>query len=110
MILDNPAIRLVLKVISAFGLMDNQRDSAVSRGNRVREKDSPFVLVACAADGKWRVFQQDFDKPLAEFDELQPACDYASTLARTRMDTMVLIGNRPETAANRSSSLAQGSI
>jgi hypothetical protein len=110
MLLDNPTIRFVLKAISAFGWIDHHRESAAGRGNRVQKKDSPFVLVACAADGRWRVFQQDFDKPLAEFDELQEACDYASELAKTRMDSMVLIGKRRDPAANRNSSMAEGTI
>ena len=110
MILDNSAIRLLLKAISAFGLIDNPRDSAAGRGKRVQKKDSPFVLVACAADGRWRVFQRDFDEPLAAFDELQEACDYASELARTRMDSMVLIGKRRDSAAHPNSSMAQGTI
>ncbi len=110
MILTNPVTRLVLKAISVFSWIDDQRDSAASRDNRVQKKDSPFVLVACAADGRWRVFQQDFEKPLAAFDELQEACDYASELAKTRMDSMVLIGKRRDSAADRNSSMAQGTI
>jgi len=110
MILTDPVTRLVLKAISAFASIGNQRDSAASRGNGVQKKDSPFVLVACAADGRWRVFQQDFDKPLAAFDGLQEACDYANELAKTRMDSMVLIGKRPDSAADRNSSMAQGTI
>jgi hypothetical protein len=110
MILDNPAIRLLLKAISAFGLIDDQRDSVASRGNGVQKKDSPFVLVACAADGRWRVFQQDFDKPLATFDEMQEACDYASELAKTRTDSMVLIGKRRDSTADRNSSMTEGTI
>jgi len=41
---------------------------------------------------------------------MQEACDYASDLARTRMDSMVLIGKRPDSAADRNSSMAQGTI
>ena len=110
MILMNPVTRLVLKALSAFGAIGNQHDSAASRGNPVEKRDSPFVLVACAADGRWRVFQQDFDKPLAAFDEFQEACDYANELAKTRMDSMVLIGKRRNSAADRISSMSEGTI
>jgi|SRR6187549_3981245 len=110
MILINPVTRLVLKAISVFGSIGHQGDSAASRDNGIQKKDSPFVLVACAADGRWRVFQQDFDKPLAAFDEMQEACDYASKLAKTRTDSMVLIGKRPDSATHRNSSLTQGTI
>lgn len=108
MILDNPVIRLVLKAISACGLNDGQHDSAASRSNRVEQRDSPFVLVACAPDGRWGVFQQDFDRPRASFDEMQEACDYANELAKARTDAMVLIGKRRSAAANPDSSMAAG--
>lgn len=92
MIISNPAIRIVLKAISACGLIGSQRDSATSRNQRVKKRDSPFVLVAwSAAEGRWGVFQRDFDKPQALFDEMQEACDFANELAKARVDSMVLI-------------------
>lgn len=108
MIISNPVIRFVLKVISACGLIDGQRDSAVRRGGRAEQRDSPFVLVAYAADGRWGVFQQDFDKPLASFDEMQAACDYANELAKTRTDSMVLIRKGRNSASSPDSSIAEG--
>ena len=110
MILDNPLFRLALKAISTYGLIGSQSDSVVGRSNRDEQRDSPFVLVACAADGRWRVFQRDFDKPLAAFDEMQEACDYASELARSRVDSMVLIQKRRDSAADRDSSVVKGTI
>lgn len=108
MIISNPVIRLVLKAVSACGLIDSERDSAASRSRRVEQRDSPFVLVACAPDGRWGVFQQDFDKPQASFDALQEACDYANELAKTRLDSMVLIRKSRDSAAHPDSSIAQG--
>ena len=110
MINSNPVIRFVRRAVSACGLIDGQGDSSASRGKRIEPRDSPFVLVAYAPDGRWGVFQQDFDKPQASFDELQEACDYANELARTRTDSIVLIGKRRESAANRDSSIAEGTI
>ena len=110
MILTNPVIRLVLKAISACGLIDGQRDSAASRGERVEQKDSPFVLVGRAPDGRWGVFQQDFDIPRASFNKLHEACDYANELAKTRSDSMVLIRKGRDSGAHPDSSMAQGSM
>lgn len=110
MILDNPVFRLMLRAISACGLAGDQRDTAASRGTRAPCTNSPFVLVACTADGRWGVFQQNFDMPLASFDEMQEACDYANELAKTLADSMVLIGKRRDAAANRDSSVAEGTI
>lgn len=110
MITSNPVIRLVLNAISACGLMDNQRDSATSRSNRVEQRDSPFVLVACAPDGRWGVFQWNFDTPRASFDELQEACDYANELAKARLDSMVLIRKRRDSAAHPDPLIAEGTI
>jgi hypothetical protein len=110
MIINNPVFRIVLRAISACGLIDDQSDSAGSRSNRVEQKDSPFVLVARAPDGRWGVFERDFEKPLVAFDELQDACTHANELSKTRVDSMVLIGKRPDSAARRDSSMAQGTI
>ena len=110
MIIINPVIRLVLNAISACGLIDTQRDSATSRSNRDEQRDSPFVLVAYAPDGRWGVFQWNFDTPRASFDELQEACDYANELAKTRLDSMVLIRKRRDSAAHPDPLIAEGTI
>lgn len=110
MIISNPVIRFVLNAISASCLTGSQRDSATSGSNRVEPRDSPFVLVACTPDGRWGVFQRDFDKPRASFNELQEACDYANELAKTRTDSLVLIRKRQDSAADPDSSMAQGMI
>jgi len=107
-IVSNPVTRLMLKAISACGLIDRRPVSATSRSRRVDEqRDSPFVLVAHAPDGRWGVFQRDFDKPQASFDGRQEACDYANELAKTRTDTMVLMGKSRGSAANPDSSIAE---
>jgi len=110
MIISNPVTRLVLNAIAACGLIDRQHDSATRGSRRVEQRDSPFVLVAHAPDGRWGVFQQDFDKPQALFDGRQEACDYANELAKTRTDSMVLIRKGRDFAANPDSSLAEGTI
>jgi len=94
MMIISPVIRFLVDAVSVCGLIDDQHDSAASRSNRVRQEDSPFVLVAGAADGKWGVFQRNFDMPQASFNEMQEACDYANEIAKTRLNAMVLIRNR----------------
>jgi hypothetical protein len=54
--------------------------------------------------------KRSFDKPQASFDEMQQACDYANELAKTRMDSMVLIRKSRDSAANPDSFIAQGTI
>ena len=108
MIVSNPVTRFVLKAISACGLFGRQRDSATSRSRRVEQTVSPFVLVAHAPDGRWGVFQQDFDKPQALFDGRQEACDYANELARTRTGSMVLIGKSRGSDVNPGSPMEGG--
>ena len=100
MMIVTPVIRFVVNAVSVCGLIDDQRDSAANRGKRVRHEDSPFVLVAGAADGRWGVFQRDFDMPQASFHEMQEACDYANEIAKTRLNSMVLIRRRRDAAAN----------
>ena len=95
------AIRFVVNAVSACGLIHDQRDSATNRPNhRVGREDSPFVLVAGAAYGRWGVFQQNFDMPQASFDGMQEACDYANEIAKTRLNSMVLIRRSRDPAAN----------
>ena len=91
MILDNSVYRLVLKAMSAFGLMDVERDAAAGRSDGVQREESPFVLVARSPDGRWGVFDRNFDKPLAVFDELQEACNHANEVSRARTGSMVLV-------------------
>lgn len=100
MMIVTPVIRFVVNAISTCGLIDDQRDSATNRSNRDRHEDSPFVLVAGAADGRWGVFQRNFDMPQASFNEMQEACDYANEIAKSRLNAMVLIRKRQDPAAN----------
>lgn len=110
MIIDDPVIRLVLKAISAFGLAGSQRDYGTGRGNRGEQREFPFVLVGRAPDGRWGVFQGDFDNPQALFDEMQEACHYANELARTRTGSIVLIQKGRDPSGNPGSSIAQGTM
>ena len=107
MILDNLVTRLMLRAMSLCGLIELQRDSDASRSNHAGQRDSPFVLVGRAPDGKWGVFQRDFDNPQALFGELQDACNYANELARNRTDSMVLIQKGRDPAAHPDSSMAE---
>ncbi len=60
-----------------------------------QQQDSPFVLVAHGVSGQWEVYAKDFEHPLASFDERQAGCDFASNLAKTRENAIVLIRDSP---------------
>lgn len=107
MIISNPVIRFALKVMSVCGLAHAQNDSVAVRGSRPGHATSPFVLVTPGADGKWGVFQHDYDRPLATFERKQEACDYANEHASTQTDAMVLLGKRRDTSAHPDSSRAE---
>jgi len=51
----------------------------------------PFVLVAHDFAGRWDVYAKKFDTPLASFEQRQQACNFASSLARSRRDCLVLL-------------------
>jgi len=108
MIFSNPVFGFLHRVMLACGLIESQRDSVVARANRAGPAICPFVLVTRAADGKWGVFQQDYDKPLASFGDMQEACDYANERAKTQAGSMVLIGRRQGPAGNSNSTMAEG--
>jgi hypothetical protein len=105
MILSNPVVRFILK---ACGLIEGESDSAAVFGSHRAAGDCPFVLVARDGGGRWGVFHRDFETPLASFDEMQAACDFANERAKLQADSMVLIGRRREATAHPDSSMAQG--
>jgi hypothetical protein len=51
----------------------------------------PFVLVAHDTEGRWDVYAKKFDTPLASFEQRQLACNFASEMAKTRRDCLVLL-------------------
>ncbi len=71
--------------------VDGKSDPTSSGGDMECQVDPPFVLVAHGADGQWEVYAKDFDHPLASFDERQAGCDFASNLAKTSENAIVLI-------------------
>ncbi len=84
--------RYLLDMASACGFIDSKNASAaMGSDTSLQPVDSPFVLVAHGASGKWDVYAQDFDHPIASFSERQAGCDYANGLAKTKKDSMVLI-------------------
>ncbi len=66
------------------------RDSDAEPGG-LHRGPCPFVLVAHGPHGRWDVYAEVFDTPVRSFEERQAACDYASKLARSDVNTMVLI-------------------
>lgn len=82
--------RLIPGVTSA-NFVDSNGDTVVPVTAAGHQADSPFVLVAHAAGGQWEVYAKDFEHPLASFGERQAGCDFASNLAKTRENAIVLI-------------------
>lgn len=96
--MDFPAIRKCLKDffrrmpgVMPASFVDGKGDSAAAAAATRHQQDSPFVLVAHSASGQWEVYARDFEHPLASFSERQACCDFASDLAKTREDAIVLI-------------------
>ncbi len=48
------------------------------------QKDSSVFRVAQDNSNQWNVMEEGFDKPLASFDALEDACEYARDLAKTK--------------------------
>jgi hypothetical protein len=72
-------------------LTDGNTGRTLPAGNE--KKDPARVLW-------WGVFQRNFDMPQASFDGMQDACDYANEIAKTRLNSMVLIRKNRDPAAN----------
>jgi hypothetical protein len=55
------------------------------------QKGAPVLTVRRNAGGAWDVWELDFEKPLASFDDKQDACDYANDLAKTKKTATVVV-------------------
>lgn len=76
---------------ASANFVDGKSIPAISVGVARHHEDCPFVLVAHGADGQWEVYAKDFEHPLASFTEKQAGCDFATDLANSRENSIVLI-------------------
>lgn len=76
---------------AGFVAGNNVADASCSSASKTADQGSPFVLVSHATSGQWDVYSGNFERPVASFDERQAGCDFASQLAKDRMDSIVLI-------------------
>ena len=53
------------------------------------QKDSSVFRVAQGNSNQWDVMEEGFDKPLASFDALEDAREYAHDLAKTKEGSKV---------------------
>ena len=81
--------------VTPANFVDSKNASATPAVVAGQHQDSPFVLVAHGVSGQWEVYAKDFEHPLASFDERQAGCDFASNLAKTRENSIVLIRESP---------------
>ena len=79
--------------IEPAGFVDGNMvaDACRKSGEKADDLSSPFVLVSRTTSGQWDVYSGNFERPVASFDERQAGCDFASQLAKGRMDSIVLI-------------------
>jgi hypothetical protein len=96
--MDYPVIRKFLESFfrlvpgaRSASFIDGASDPTMSAVTTASREDPPFVLVAHGAGGQWEVYAKDFEHPLASFNERQAGCDFASNLAKTRENAIVLI-------------------
>ena len=96
--MDYPAIKKcctdffrLMPGVTPANFVESNSDPAAPAAATGHQGDSPFVLVAHGARGQWEVYAKDFEHPLASFNERQAGCDFASNLAKTRENSIVLI-------------------
>ena len=53
------------------------------------QKGTPVFCVAQGASGQWDVNEEGFEKPLASFNSLNDAREYAEGLARTKEGSII---------------------
>jgi len=57
----------------------------------IDQKGSVVFRVASGANGRWDVWENDFEDPLASFDSKQDACDYANKLTMAKEGATVVV-------------------
>lgn len=56
------------------------------------DQKGPIVFrISRSENNRWDVSENDFEKPLASFDDKQDACDYANKLTETKKGAKVQI-------------------
>jgi hypothetical protein len=71
------------------------------------QKGTVVFCISRSENGRWDVLENDFEKPLASFDDRQDACDYANKLAMTKEKSTVVLLDEGKTASPRSQSAQQ---
>jgi hypothetical protein len=71
------------------------------------QKGAVVFCISRGENGRWDVLENDFEKPLASFDDRQDACDYANKLAMTKEKSTVVLLDEGKTASPRSQSAQQ---
>jgi hypothetical protein len=62
------------------------------------QRGTVVIHVSPAEGGRWDVWEEDFENPLASFDEKEEACEYADklTMAKEGATVVVVDENRPD--------------
>jgi hypothetical protein len=55
------------------------------------QQGTVLFRISRSENGRWGVLENDFEKPLATFDDRQDACDYANKLSVTKEGSTVLM-------------------
>jgi hypothetical protein len=57
----------------------------------MQSKGVVVIRVARGEQGRWNVLENDFEDPLAAFDDRQSACDYANKLSASKEAATVVL-------------------
>lgn len=55
------------------------------------QNGSVVIRISRGLEGRWDVSENDFDDPLASFDDRQDACDYANELTMAKKGAAVVM-------------------
>jgi hypothetical protein len=55
------------------------------------QRGTVVIRVARGDAGRWDVSENEFEDPLASFDEKQDACDYANGLTKAKQGATVVV-------------------
>jgi hypothetical protein len=71
------------------------------------QKGAVVFRISRGENDRWDVLENDFEKPLASFDDQQDACDYANKLSMTKEGSTVMLLDEGKPASPQSQNAQQ---
>lgn len=76
----------------------------------IDQKGSVVFRVSRGGNGRWDVWENDFEDPLASFDSKEDACDYANKMTMAKEGASVVVDEDRPAASSQGQSMPPPSL